>query len=521
MQKVEKFLSKYPFFVILLLSAPAIWALFVPGFFGASDDLHIAWLQQLDITLRAGQFPPRFVPDLSFGFGYPLFNFVFPLPFYIAEIFHFLKFSFVDSVKTVFLLGIPLSGYFMYKFLKEHASMWLALAGAMIYIYTPYRSTDIYIRGAFGEAFAFIFPPLVAWAITKIPKEKNLKWIGILGLGVAGLILSHNIMAYMFIPFLIVFALMAGFNLRTLWGFILGLLISIYFWLPAIVESRLMKYDTVFNFIDHFPTLRQLVTPYFGYGASVPGPYDGMSFFLGAINIALIVLAFIFFKKLNKVSIWALGMIAISVFMMNHRSTFVWNLVPLIPYFQFPWRFLSLTTFATSILVVTFDKFRFGKYLGIAIILGAIAINFSFFKPHDFLGRVDGYYLNRYIPVPVVSQEYLQIQEEYLRLPKSTEKRPTEASPDRSLSSTFTIDLKVSKPIDYYKYYFPGWEAWVDGKRAEVYAGKPYGQVEFMVPAGRHEVRIAFRETLFRGILDIVSLLSAVAAVTIIVRKKK
>src|SRR5258706_15575236 len=109
MQKVENFLSKPPhqkfggggkhiFLIILLLSIPAFWALFVHGFYGASDDLHIAWLQQMDATIRAGQIPPRFVPALSFGFGYPLFNFVFPLPFYVAEIIHLLVLSFVDSI---------------------------------------------------------------------------------------------------------------------------------------------------------------------------------------------------------------------------------------------------------------------------------------------------------------------------------------------------------------------------------------------------------------------------------------
>ncbi len=521
MQKVENFLIKNSFLVILVLSTPAIWALLVHGFYGASDDLHIAWLEQLDVTLRAGQFPPRFVPDLSFGFGYPLFNFVFPLPFYLGEIFHLFGLSFVDSVKTVFLLSIPLSGYFMYKFLKEHTSFWLALAGAAIYIYTPYRSTDIYVRGAFGEALAFIFPPLIAWAATKISKEKSWKWVGILGLGVTGLILSHNIMAYMFIPFLLIFALIIGFNLKTFYGFALGLLISIYFWLPAIVESGLMKYDTVFNFIDHFPTLKQLVTPYFGYGASVPGPYDGMSFFLGAVNIVLIVSALVLVKKLTKVSVWALGMIAVSIFMMNFRSTFLWQNLPLIPYFQFPWRFLSLTTFATSILVIIFDKFKYAKQVGIALIVGVIALNFSFFKPHDFLGRTDEYYINRYIPSPIASSEYLKTGEEYLRLPKATEKRPTEVSPDKKLSSTFEVNSETPKILDYYKYYFPGWEVKIDGKRVEAYAGKPYGQIEFKVPAGKHTVNIAFKESPFRMILDILSLLSLFVAITMIIGRKK
>ena len=521
MQKVEKFLFKNIFWVVLFLSIPAIWALLVPGFFGASDDLHIAWLQQMDAVIKLGKFPPRFVPDLSFGYGYPLFNFVFPLPFYIGEVFHLLGLSFVNSIKAVFLVSVPVSGYFMYKFLKEHTSFWLALAGAMVYIYTPYRATDIYIRGAIGEIFAFIFPPLVAYAITKIAKEKDLKWVSILGLSTAGLILSHNIMAYMFLPFLLILSILVGFKLKTLFGFIMGLLISIYFWLPAIVESKLMKYDTVFNFVDHFPTIRQLVTPYFGYGASVAGPYDGMSFFMGAINLILILSALVFYKKLNKVTVWALFMIGVSVFMMNFRSSFFWQNLPLVPYFQFPWRFLSLTTFATSILIIVLDKFKYSKQVGIAIIVGVIALNFSFFRPHDFLGRTDEYYLNRYIPNPVASPEYLKTQEEYLRLPVGTEVRPDKLSPNKGLDNSFEVDYKKEAVFDYSKYYFPGWVVKIDGKKIEAYAGKPYGQVQFKVPAGKHTVDISFKETPFRMVLDIVSLLSLVVAVKVIFKHKK
>src|SRR3989338_3004547 len=156
MQMVENFLTKYLFWVILALSIPAVWALLVPGFYGASDDLHIAWLQQMDKIIKMGQIPPRFVPDLSFGFGYPLFNFVFPLPFYIGEIFHILGLTLVDSIKGVFFISIPLSGIFMYLLLREFTKNRFAFIGAMLYVYAPYRAVDIYIRGAIGEAFVFV-----------------------------------------------------------------------------------------------------------------------------------------------------------------------------------------------------------------------------------------------------------------------------------------------------------------------------------------------------------------------------
>ena len=145
------------------------------------------------------QFPPRYVPDLSFGFGYPLFNFVYPLPFYIGELIHLLGFSLINSVKIVFGLSIPFSMYFMYKFLKEFLSKDLALAGSVLYVYVPYRAVEIFVRGTIGEIIAFVFIPIIALSFIRLTGEKlSAKWVGITAFSIAALVLSHNIMAYMF-----------------------------------------------------------------------------------------------------------------------------------------------------------------------------------------------------------------------------------------------------------------------------------------------------------------------------------
>ena len=550
---VENFLNKHTFLIIAILSIPAVWALFVPGFYGASDDLHIAWLQQMDLTLRSGQIPPRFVPDLSYGFGYPLFNFVFPLPFYLGEIFHLVGFSLVASVKAVFLLSFLFSGYFMYKLLKEFTNSVLSLAGAILYIFTPYRSTDVFVRGAIGESLAFIFLPLVILAIVKITRDsKNRKWLGIFALSIAALLMSHNITAYMFLPFAFLFLVVETILarpprlpilIRSFVGLFLGLVISSYFWIPAVVESNLVKYDTVFNFIDHFPTIRQLVTSHFGYGASVPGPYDGMSFFIGTVNLMLLIAGsiafFASFKKFKSerkiLFYWLVIVVMISIFMMNHRSTFVWDSIPLIAYFQFPWRFLTLVTFTSPIFVIFLDRFRFSSYLGIVIILAAIGLNLSYFRPHDFLGRTDEYYLNRYIPTPIASEEYKRISEEYLRLPLATQTRPDRNYPRITVSNGEILNADYPNGLDarfetnsdqdivvsYNKYFFPGWQVRIDDHKITPQPGKPFGQIFFSVPSGRHLVKIYFRETVFRGVFDAISLLGFVVAVKMVLGAKK
>ncbi|MCL5785031.1 MAG: 6-pyruvoyl-tetrahydropterin synthase-related protein [Patescibacteria group bacterium] len=557
-ENLKKFLYKYSFVLIFVLSLPAVWALFVPGFFGASDDMHIAWLFEMDRAFKAGQFPPRYVPDLSFGFGYPLFNFVFPLPFYIAEIFHLINFSLVDSIKAVFFLSLLFSMFFMYKFLKEFTGNWLGVAGAVVYGFTPYRSTDVYVRGAFGEALSFVFLPLIALSVAKLTETFrtthltfNKRWLGIGGLSLAALILSHNITAYMFIPFvLLLAALRISFisinkliaALQLIISALIGLLISIYFWLPALGDSPLMKYDTVFNFADHFPTLKQLLLPYWGYGASVPGPGDGMSFFIGTVNLVLLILGMIFMilfwrrysRSQRILLLWALVSFLISFLMMNYRSIFIWNNVPLLPYFQFPWRFLTMTTFVTPIFIIGLTKVKYNFLVAATAVFLVIFLNYGFFRPHDFLGRMDDYYINRYVPIPKASSAYLQTTEEYLRLPLTTQKRPTQNYPmifstdevtDKimvinSLDISAEVSTNKEAIINYNKYFFPGWEAKIDGKKTVIKPGIPFGQISVSVPAGEHLLDISFNETLFKRVLDIISLVSLLTAILFSIKLK-
>jgi len=555
MRKIGFLLAKYPFLVIVLLSLPAIAALRVPGFYGASDDLHIAWLQQMDRILKLGQFPPRFVPDLSYGFGYPLFNFVFPLPFYIAEVFHLLGLNFVDSIKLLFGLTVPLSGYFMYRLLKDYTKQILALAGAVVYMYTPYRSTDIYVRGAIGEIVTFVFLPIAVLSVIKVSKGdgKRRVWVGIMALSFSALITSHNIMSYMFFPFLLLLGLFFVYRLKGLprssaavrlfFGFLLGLFISIYFWLPALVESRLMREDTVFNFKNHFPTIRQLITPHFGYGASVAGPYDGMSFFVGVINLLLVVAGIygvlVWRKRFTNeqlvLSVWALVVFFIAIFMMNFRSSFVWDNTPYLGYFQFPWRFLSLTTLVTPMLVIPLSRLKYYKALGFAIIVLAVLLNFSYFRPQDFLGRTDDYFINRYIPEPHASDAYRETGEEYLRLSKMTFRRPLNIYPRVSvhrgvikeiilfngLDAEFIVQSDTLALVSYNKYLFPGWFAKVDGEPAILRPGRPFGQIYITLPPGEHTVEVFFRETNERMVLNIISLLSLLVTVTIIFKYRR
>jgi hypothetical protein len=337
-----------------------------------------------------------------------------------------------------------------------------------------------------------------------------------------------------------------SFVVNNILGVIGGLLVSIYFWLPALIDSKLMAYSTVFDFKDHYPTLKQLITPYFGYGASVPGPYDGMSFFLGALNIFVItagtVLTVIFWKRIKAseklILSWAACTFFVAIFMMNFRSTFLWNILPFVPYFQFPWRFLTLTTFVSVIFLIPFNYLNrtyLVKYAAGIIVIAVLLINYKYFSPHDFLGRVDDYYMNRYVPVPAASSAYLETQEEYLRLPKEAEKRPDKNYPpvfsdgkfsytvisEHGMYSKITVSVGADQVISYNKYNFPGWVAKIDGKDADIISGLPFGQISIKVPQGEHILEFDYKETLRNIILDLLSFTVLLVLIFSLFRKTK
>src|SRR5512139_1455088 len=71
------------FWLILVLSIFAWGPLLTPTyFFNAHDAKHsVFFLVEFDQTFRDGYLWPRWSPDFSFGYGYPLFNIYSPLAF--------------------------------------------------------------------------------------------------------------------------------------------------------------------------------------------------------------------------------------------------------------------------------------------------------------------------------------------------------------------------------------------------------------------------------------------------------
>jgi uncharacterized membrane protein len=146
--------------VIFLFILCALYALpyFRTGYFPTHDgEWAVVRLAEMNRELRDGQFPPRWSDYLNHGYGYPLFTFTYPLPYYLGAFLNQLGFGLVGAIKALFVLSIFLSGYFMFLFGRSLIGTAGGLIAAALYVAAPFRLVDLYVRGSICFVSAHIF----------------------------------------------------------------------------------------------------------------------------------------------------------------------------------------------------------------------------------------------------------------------------------------------------------------------------------------------------------------------------
>jgi len=523
-------ISVLVFLLLLLLTFPAVRALLAPGGFTSHDLTHHVIRQiSMDKLLSEGQFPPRWSGELNNGYGYPVFLFNYPLPAMVGEIFHKLGLGYVDSVKAVLFSSMILSVSGMYLFLRSLLGLKLAaFLGAMFYLYAPLRFLNTYVSAAVGSALALGIVPFIFWAILR----------GNILLGsvfLAALILAHNVTALIFALVLLIFGLMIRKTRQTLIIFLLGLGLSAWFWIPAILEKQYTRFDEVFgNFYqDQFPSLQQLIRSPWGYGLShpaLPEPGD-MSYQLGLIHILvmLILIPLVWWKReIRKVRVVGgavLILFAASIFLILKISLPLWENLPFLSLVQFPLRFQAWSVFAASIAAAMLIKYMpFKKLLVISLLLLVIYANRNHWNINEKFDPGEKYYMD----LKTTSTSYGEHLPKWGRImekrsPAKLEfiksKGEVKIIKDYSAKVSAEVEASAASKMRFNQFYFPGWEIKVDDKKINfnyLIDGESYGLPVFDIAAGSHRVLAEFKNTPVRNLADIISIVSLGALMIIV-----
>jgi len=543
-----------PIILIILLILPAARFLFGSGYFSMHDDLQVMRLYEMEKCMRDGQIPCRWVADMGAGYGFPLFNFYSPLPYYAGMMVRLLGASYIDTVKILFAVALLLSGVFMYFLVKEFAGKMGGIVAGVLYVYVPYHAVQVYVRGALGEAWGALFFPLILWAVYKFVKEERISYFIISIFAISFLLLSHNLMSLVFIPVAIVWAMIwlvvegklkSIFKVGVIFVWASGL--SAFFIVPAFFEQSLVKIDNLtsdyYNFELHFASVRQLfLDRSWGYGPSKLGFDDKLSFQLGWPHWWVVVLAIPFFVYLflrkEKKTLIALGFGIIlffaAAFMIHAKSYYFWKAIPLMPFVQFPWRFLTIAMLASSFVGgIIVGKVRWKLFFGIGVIVLVLSLNISYFRPMEFYPtmtdekKLSGFEFEQQSKAAILDY-----------LPKQVGQVPQELAPNSPQVISGEADVsKLNKRSDFWHFDvnvfssdgagivvpifdFSDWQVLVDGKPVGHSASYPGGVIEINIPEGKHIIVGWFKNTRLRVIANTVTMISFAGIVLLLVFAK-
>jgi hypothetical protein len=525
-------------------------------------------------NLRAGVFPVRWMPDAAYGLGYPFFNHYSALPFYLAAGFNVLGLDILSAIKLTQTLGFIFAALAMYGWVyhlwKNRAAAWLA---AVAYTVAPFHLVNVYVRGdSLSEFYAFIWYPLILWAL-----QENRFWrkIGFLALSYAGLILSHNISAFIFTPFVMLYLLFqvrlkVRRTLSVVAGLLIGMALSAWAWLPALLEQDVVQPETLtlgyFNYANHFRAAN-LVQPgvFFDYSIAVtpadPGPFamGGPQAVLAAAGLtALVWLAFEnrrrtkgegrktshetpFVFRLSSFVFLAAGLL-LSTFMMTPLSRPLWEHAPLLEVVQFPWRFLSVQALFTAAVTAALAARLNGRRAwvvagGIGALLAASTLwplrpERLLIGPKDvtvtrlqeyelFTGNIGSTIRWEWLPReskprPFTSDAVIDphapprpfLLSGALVEAVQTQRRPT--------GQTWRVETgPAGATLAFPLLYWPGWQAHVDGAKTSVWAVESAGYLALAAPPGEHVIHLSLGRTPLRAAAETLSLLTLSALLAV------
>gem|GEM_PF-1301318 len=571
--------------VIVLLCAIVVWPLIVRSGLPYTQGMQIQVNRTIEMaeSIQSGTLYPRWAADFNYGYGSPLWNYLAPLPHYLTGLHYLLSQANPEiSVKTAMIFSCALLGVSLFSFARRQWGNLAGVIAATVYLFSPQILSVLpYLQGDLPGllALGFFFLSLELFSrLLQGGKEWNV--IGAAA-AVAALVLSSTPLNLVLVLILAGWLLWnytfiassRSYSRRISRALMLGIGLSAFYWLPALLESGDVKWQSM----THYPMQNwHRLTP------------EEMLVFPERLDLAAInpeqSLAI-------GPAIWLLALITGSIlFIVGWRRT------PLIPGVQ-----SRGEAYQQKLITLIRDMSNSTKqsaYFGLVGILLFVFVTPLFGPVWDVFPEWPPLYPSDLVPVMaacgalVVAQlgallqkmesvwkanllacvafagiagtalptlypaewpwsawqrtpSVLTLLDDEVRgysvasqttgwlLPETVQKPP---SPSPTLHNSYRtevidkvardkippavqVDTIIHKPnidrlavqtpneteIVLLTFYFPGWQAQVDGQRVPVRASADDGLLSFRVPSGQHEVVVRFGSTVKRTISWIIA----------------
>ncbi len=500
-------------------------------------------------ALTNGQPIPQWAPDFSGGYGEPFFAFNPPLIYVVSALFHAVGFSFIAAENLACITLLLLAGLAMYLFARDFLGPRGALVAATAFVFAPYLHSRLYVSHALADYSAFPFVPLAYWGIYRFAEGGRRRFFVVAALSVTALLLSSNPVSLVVAPTLALLTAILAWRMwnpwvaiRGAWCVAVGLGVAAFFWLPAMVEKDLVHthrlLETFLNYNNHFAYAFQLIHSPWGYGLSMPGPNDGMSFAIGPAHLAMALLAVVLYRRVSSISArtalltgFCLVIVAIGACLSVVESAFIWDRLPLLQYLEYPWRFHVLAAAGTAflfglpLLLIPHERSTLANMVMLGLMVGVLAFNFEHARPEKMTEVTDAEFTPELIAsrwlAPTTALEYEPIWVRERPTSPAAEPATLIAGQGRVTvvkrtppESEFRVETNGEARLQINTFYFPSWKVEVNGRERLIDRSSAQGVMQLSLDAGVHEVRLHLGTTpirVFSGVLSILAIVLFVA----------
>lgn len=198
----------------------------------------------------------------------------------------------------------------------------------------------------------------------------------------------------------------------------------------------------------------------------------------------------------------------------------LWKTIPLMNYFQFPWRLLSLETLVVSFLsgsvIFAIKSYFLNKSKAVGVVAAACLISLSFMlgigyaSPAHYLYRDDNYYITRsnFIdgtnsPGDVFNTIWFNQNLKKQNVKIVIDKGKLESSVIKPTNHKHFVSIISESKVTVNIAYFPNWTVFIDGKKI-ITRQDADGLISFFVPKGRHLIEVKFKDTSIRTLANFV-----------------
>ena len=531
--------------------------------YSADGLLHLHRTVALEHSLRVDHpFWPRFSSGLVYGYGAPLFNFFPPLAYYPAILLHSLGLSFLGAWLLSMCLFTVLAGTGMYLlgrlWTRSELGGWIA---AVAYVYSPYLLFDSVTRGATAELAALAALPFAFYGLTRLAFAGR-RWDYLIALAAVSLFIPlHTVVTLHGAALLALYCFFLAWRaddggkvlLRLALAGALALMLTAFYWLPALAERDTIKLPLIATQLGHIDVTRHLrplsevlALPQTAdptqQNQALPISLGWVQLILGALGTLLCWRAPQRHYRSLLIAMWVV--VGILLFLNTAPSAWLWENIPLIGFTQFPWRALGLASLLLALmsaLGVWLLWLRSGAGRGGIVVVGAVMILMFYAMPWtytlfhndvdaDDIGDVQRFEreggqlaLSSYAEYLPLSADASQLDVNRL-LERFDESNviprllPSAAlglldQEWRGTSATLRLRSAEAQTLVFDWLYVPGWSATIDGESVDVFPAAPAGLLALAAPAGEFELLLSLEPTAAQSLA---SLLSAIGLATAI-----